>query len=412
MKHFRSVWILTIMVLVSGTAAAFAAPTTPVANISRMFAQVSSSASLAGPSMILIDRSSGEIVFQTDATSLRKPASILKLLSTSAAMQYLDPNYRYVTRVAKGLNPRSLVISGNLDPWMTGSYVQAKKYHRAWLQYLVNRSIADLEAEKATPLHTVSIEYSGLYSKNMGYLKRAFIAKGVTPIMKEISANRVVSASGAEIAFVTSPSVSEMVKFALTWSDNLLAERLARAASHAIGYQMNDAGVAQTIKRLLVDLNVDQSGLYIYDGSGLSKRNRVTAKLIAEFLLKIRGNEKFSAVYEGLPISGVSGTLDSRFIKTAPQAIGLVHAKTGTLDGTVSLAGYVESGSHEYVFVAIADHIRKGAAAADRARNTLDRLLGKITAPLEVATSTDSLVVVPTTFEPDVVPTTSGGHRD
>ena len=368
--------------MIVGVSSALATPAIPVADISRVFAQISSSPTLAGPSMILIDRTTGETVFQIDATSLRKPASILKLLSATAALEYLDPNYRYVTRIALGVNPRTLVISGNLDPWMTGSYFEATKYHRAWLQYLANRSIADLKS-KTTPLHAVSIQYSGLYSNDVGFLKRAFVAQGISAKFIEISATRIESVSGQEIASVTSPPVSEMVKFALTWSDNLLAERLARAASHSVGYPMDDAGVAQTIKKMLGDLQVNQSGLYIHDGSGLSKEDRVTAKLIADLLLKIRGDAKFAAVYEGLPVSGISGTLESRFINTAPQAVGLVHAKTGTLDGTVSLAGYVESGAHEYIFVAIADHIHKGQAATDQARNTLDRLLGKITAPLE-----------------------------
>lgn len=388
MKYLHRIALLTSLAMVFGASTAFAAPSTPVADISRIFAQISSSPALAGPSMILIDRTSGEIVFQKDATSLRKPASVLKLLSTSAALQYLDPNYRYVTRVSKGLNPRTLVISGNLDPWMTGSSLEASKNHRAWLPYLVNRSIADLKAEETTPLHNVSIEYSGLYSKDIAVLKHYYLAKGVKAKFKEIKSNQVDSVLGQEIATVSSPSIREMVKFALTWSDNLLAERLARAAAHAVGFSMNDTGVAETIKKLLDDLQVDQSGLYIHDGSGLSKQSRVTAKLIADLLLKIRGDEKFAAVYEGLPISGISGTLESRFINTAPQAVGLVHAKTGTLDGTVSLAGYVESGTHEYIFVAIADHIRKGQAATDQARNTLDRLLGKITAPLEMASFT------------------------
>ncbi len=268
---------------------------------------------------------------------------------------------------------------------MTGSYFEATKYHRAWLQYLVNRSVADLRAEETTPVHNVSIQYSGLYASDIQFLKRAFVAAGVAPKIHELSANVVDSVAGVEIAKVTSPPVSEMVKFALTWSDNLLAERLARAAAHSVGYPMDDAGVAQTIGKLLTDLQVDQSGLAIHDGSGLSKEDRVTAKLIADLLLKIRGDEKFAAVFQGLPVSGKTGTLESRYVTTAPQAVGLIHAKTGTLDGTVSLAGYVESGAHEYIFVAIADHIRKGTAAADQARNTIDRMLGKITAPLEIA---------------------------
>lgn len=385
MKYLRHIWLVTISAMLAGGSAAMAAPAISVADISRVFAQISASPSLAGPSMILIDRTSGEIVFQKDATSLRKPASILKLLSASAALEYLDPNYRYLTRVSKGVNPRTLVISGNLDPWMTDSYFEANKYHRAWLSYLVNRSIADLKSEERAPLRNISIQYSGLYSHDIALLKHEFVVKAINAKFKEIGASQVDSASGQEIATVASPPVSEMVKFALTWSDNLLAERLARAAAHAVGYPMDDSGVAETIKKLLGDLQVDQSGLYIHDGSGLSKQDRVTAKLIADLLVKIRGDQKFSALYEGLPISGISGTLESRYINTAPQAVGLVRAKTGTLDGTVSLAGYVESGTHEYIFVAIADHIHKGQAATDQARNTLDRLLGKITAPLEVA---------------------------
>lgn len=384
------------LALVLGVPSAMAAPVTPVADISRVFAQISSSASLAGPSIILIDRSSGEIVFETDATSPRKPASVLKLFSTSAVLQYLDPNYKYVTRVSKGLTPRTLVISGNLDPWMTNSYSEATKHHRAWLSYLVNRSIADLKAEEKSPLRNLFVKYSGLYSKDVSLLKHAFALKVAKVKFQEISSNQIESASGSEIATVTSPTISSMVKFALTWSDNLLAERLVRAASHAVGYPMNDVGVALTIKKLLTDLQVDQSGSYIHDGSGLSKRSRVSAKLVADLLLKIRGDEKFAAVYEGLPISGISGTLESRFINTAPQAVGLVHAKTGTLNGTVSLAGYVESGTREYIFVAIADQIRKGQTAADQARNTLDRLLGKIASPLEVMTTPIEVTATPT----------------
>ncbi len=384
MKYLRRLLVPLSLAFVLATPAAMATPTIPLAHIPRLFAQISSSASLAGPSMILIDRTTGEIVFQTDATSLRKPASVLKLLSTTATLQFLDPNYQYVTRVAKGLSSRSLVISGNLDPWMTDSYFEAKKYHRAWLSYLVNRSVAVLKAEAKSPLRSVSINYSGLYSKDVALLRHEFAAKSITATFHGVSAKQVQSISGPEIAFVKSPTISSMVKFALTWSDNLLAERLVRAASHAAGYPMNDTGVALTIKKMLADLQVDQSGLYIHDGSGLSHEDRVTVKLIADLLLKIRGNEKFAAVYEGLPVSGISGTLQSRFINTAPQAVGLVHAKTGTLDGTISLAGYVESGTREFIFVAIADHIRKGEAAANQARNTLDRLLGKITAPSEM----------------------------
>jgi PBP4 family serine-type D-alanyl-D-alanine carboxypeptidase len=140
--------------------------------------------------------------------------------------------------------------------------------------------------------------------------------------------------------------------------------------------------VAVTFHKVLTDFGIDPDKIEVSDGSGLSKQNRVTAKAIAELLIKIRNNPKYISIYEGLPVGGVSGTLQDRFLKTAPQAVGLVHAKTGTLSGTISLAGYVDSEDRQYIFVAIADRIPRRYSASERARDTLDRILGKIAAPI------------------------------
>jgi D-alanyl-D-alanine carboxypeptidase/D-alanyl-D-alanine-endopeptidase (penicillin-binding protein 4) len=82
-----------------------------------------------------------------------------------------------------------------------------------------------------------------------------------------------------------------------------------------------------------------------------------------------------------LPVAGISGTLNNRFITTAPSAVGLIRAKTGTLNGTATLAGYVQSTDREYVFVTLADEIAKGNAALNKARAAIDRVLGRIAAP-------------------------------
>jgi D-alanyl-D-alanine carboxypeptidase len=102
---------------------------------------------------------------------------------------------------------------------------------------------------------------------------------------------------------------------------------------------------------------------------------------MGELLYKIRKDEKYEHLYESLPISGVSGTLQDRFIKTAPTAVGLVRAKTGSLNGTATLAGYVQSTDREYVFVTLADDIARGNTALDKARAAIDRVLGRIAAP-------------------------------
>jgi PBP4 family serine-type D-alanyl-D-alanine carboxypeptidase len=172
-----------------------------------------------------------------------------------------------------------------------------------------------------------------------------------------------------------------MLNFALVWSDNVLSERIARLASNEAGNGLTEEGVEATFNELLYSFDLDASKVVVMDASGLSRKNRVTAKQVGELLIKIRDDEKYAPVVDGLPIGGISGTLQKRFVKTAPSAVGLVKAKTGTLNGTANLAGYVESGEHEYAFVIIADKLPRTYSAGERARAMVDRILGKIAAP-------------------------------
>jgi D-alanyl-D-alanine carboxypeptidase len=135
------------------------------------------------------------------------------------------------------------------------------------------------------------------------------------------------------------------------------------------------------LRDVLIGLQIDDSKLVVADASGLSRQNKITAKMMGEFLYKIRQDEKYALIYSGLPIGGISGTLRSRFLTTAPSAVGLVRAKTGTLNGTATLAGFVESLDREYIFVTLADEIPSGNTALKRAREAIDRVLGRIAAP-------------------------------
>ena len=96
---------------------------------------------------------------------------------------------------------------------------------------------------------------------------------------------------------------------------------------------------------------------------------------------KIKTEPKLKVIYDSLPISGESGTLIGRYHSTAPQAVGLVRAKTGSTRHTVSLAGFATSGEKEYVFVVIADGVGRTRRLQDAARSAIDRMLGTITKP-------------------------------
>lgn len=351
-------------------------------NVAATFERLTSGTALSNPSIVVIDPLTGAVVYEKSAYSPRKPASVLKIYSATAALTYMQPSQRFTTSAWVGVNEKSLVIQGSLDPWMSLSNSVAKKMGRTSIPRIEYNSLSALKEANPGSIRNSTIYYSDLYSQDVANIKAFFIKKGVHPVMKRVTSAEAADLSGEPILSSDSPELQEMLGFALTWSDNLLTERIARLASQAAGYPLNDAGVAQTFQDVLSGLGVESKGLVIKDASGLSRENRVTAKQVGDLLLKIRNDSRFAPLIGGLPVGGISGTLRHRFIDTAPQAIGLVRAKTGTLNGTANLAGYVEAGDREYVFVIIADKLKTSSRAEKFARSTVDRILGKIASPL------------------------------
>ena len=350
-------------------------------SVTSIFERLSSNAELANPSVFVIDEKTGEVVYEKNATSPRKPASVLKLLSATAAYTYLQPTQRFTTSAWIGEKAKSIVIQGSLDPWFSLNDVQAKKMGRTSLPRIEYNTLKALKKANSGSVRNSTIYYSNLYSQDVANLKKFYSKHGVNATMKRVNSQDAQSLSIEHILTSDSPELQEILSFTLTWSDNLLAERIARLASSAAGHSLDDAGVAQTFNEVLSNLGIETTHLVTQDASGLSKENRITAKQVALLLVKIRNDSKFAPIIGGLPVGGITGTLRNRFIETAPQAIGLIKAKTGTLSGTANLAGYVESGDREYAFVILADHLRRTNRAETRARDTVDRILGKIASP-------------------------------
>jgi PBP4 family serine-type D-alanyl-D-alanine carboxypeptidase len=173
-----------------------------------------------------------------------------------------------------------------------------------------------------------------------------------------------------------------MVKFAILWSDNQLADRLVREAARHENLPTDQPGLQKVVETSLRAYGISTEKLFIVDGAGLAKENMVTPRTIIQVLMTVRNNPNFQAIYEGLPVSGQTGTLKNRFLTTGTNAVGLVRAKTGWLNSVVSLAGYVTVGKNEYVFAIIADHITPGFKYRNRARETIYSLLGTIATPL------------------------------
>lgn len=350
-------------------------------SIPPVFEELMKNPTLANPAMVVIDGSTGAVVYQHNAFSQRKPASVMKILSAGATIEYLDLNSSFNTTISINSDEKVIVIRGSLDPWISLDHTVGRKMHRASLPYMGFSTLSAIKEVNGGSLKNYKVIYSNLYSQDVANLKAFWAKRSFKPVMKAVSDDEAFLVQGDLIASENSPTVAEILDWTLLWSDNLLAERLARLSAQAAGYSLNDKGVDRVFRLLLNHFEIDSSKLVVVDASGLSKQNRITAQLMAELLYKMRHEEKFAPVYEFLPVGGVSGTLRNRFITTAPSAVGLIRAKTGTLNGTATLAGFVQSTDREYVFVLLADEIAKGNTALNKARAAIDRVLGRIAAP-------------------------------
>jgi len=79
--------------------------------------------------------------------------------------------------------------------------------------------------------------------------------------------------------------------------------------------------------------------VFVDDGSGLSKNNRISAKLITDLLLYAKNQPWFDKYLPTLAVAGTDGTLRHR-MRNSP-ATGKVRAKTGYINGVSALSGYV-----------------------------------------------------------------------
>ena len=354
--------------------------------VPKKFLKQAVSKSLADPAILVIDPTDQGELHGNRPDSPSIPASVLKILTSFTALTYLGGSKQFVTSAHTMESSTSLVIIGQKDPWLTMYRSVSAKYGPAYAPDLILKNLPKDDLNEGKRIKR-EIFYSGLYPSDLA---------GLTAILKERNVRLTftpVTKSQAELlAFeqtyqILSPSVNEMVKFAVLFSDNRLSQRLAEHAALAHGYKKNVKGLQQTFQDALLSKTIGIDGLVIKDGSGLSKENRVTARTVVSLLTAIRNLPEYAAIYEGLPKSGKTGTLKTRYKKTAPEAVGLIRAKTGWVNGTVSLAGYITAGEKELVFAVLADRIPRYYSATERARSSIDRMVASLAAPKLETTS-------------------------
>lgn len=334
---------------------------------------------LADPGVILIDRASGEVIYESGSTKPRTPASVLKLTSAAAIAMTLDANTVFKTAIYKTEKRGVFVIWGENDPWITSNAKYRDANKRAYMPKLIKAAFASDKKLKKITLIYKGVNNSDIYYAKKALKRRASVA--YKPLSKDIEVESLITEKLSE---VESPPLSKMIRFALLYSDNVLSQRLVMLATGRNGYPLTKTGLNDMVTEKLTLLGVDTTGMNLVDGSGLGGSNRISAVTVSQLLLKIRSEPQLKVVYDSLPVGGESGTLIGRYHTTAPQAVGIVKAKTGSTRHTVSLAGYTSSGEKEYIFVVIADGVGRTKRLQNAARSAIDRMLGTITKPVVI----------------------------
>ena len=136
-------------------------------------------------------------------------------------------------------------------------------------------------------------------------------------------------------------------------SDNLYAEALFYHTALSIARPATQKNARTAVRQLIQRLGFDPAQFTVADGSGLSLYNYVSPELLTAFLRYAWQNDRIRRHLEpSLPIAGIDGTLKDR-MKNTP-AYRKVRAKTGTLTGISSLAGYATaSNGHQLAFAII-----------------------------------------------------------
>jgi len=152
-------------------------------------------------------------------------------------------------------------------------------------------------------------------------------------------------------------------------SQNLHAEMLLRTLGAELrGYGSNETGI-EAIRAFLVDARIDNENIRLYDGCGLSRENFLTPRFQTALLEFILRRPYFELFFNTLAVSGTDGTLRNRLSSNSVK--GSIHAKTGTLNGVVTLSGYIATQSEKNLVFSI---FANRATATETVTKTIDEI--------------------------------------
>ena len=340
---------------------------------------------LVGLHAQVMNPATNEVLFDVQGDVPAQTASVMKLLTATAALQVLGPNFRVQTKVYADLdNPGHIVIVGAGDPTLSRA--------RAGVQsvYKDAPKLADLAVQindwaRSTPITNITLDstyFEAEYwdtdnpdsERTIGYQSivtalqvdgdRANPTAQTSPrsldpvnaagialkkAIGRLAASATLTQGQAgenllEIASVRSQPISKWIEHMLRVSDNTEAEFLARLVTKQLGYDGSRDWVEDSLKEALTRAGLNTQDLQLRDGSGSNEWNRVPATFINALLKKVLNEDgDLGIIKRALPIAAETGSLANRFKGDNIDAAGKIFAKTGWTKSEYSLAGIIKA---------------------------------------------------------------------
>ncbi|MDE0771344.1 MAG: D-alanyl-D-alanine carboxypeptidase/D-alanyl-D-alanine-endopeptidase [Salibacteraceae bacterium] len=158
-----------------------------------------------------------------------------------------------------------------------------------------------------------------------------------------------------------SPYLAEIVTLTNKYSINLYAEHLAIWLNENRGEKLTVELGAQSVKEGIRKMGIDTKGMFLVDGSGLSRFNAVSANHLVEVLNYMTKSENASVFIKSLSVAGESGTLNRMFAGSPVK--GKIKAKSGYMERVRSYAGYIETLQGEKLTFCILVNNYEGSAS-------------------------------------------------
>ncbi len=388
--------------VLSARAAAPATTSLPAAVFqARLLDSLSSTATASkylGPALsgLVIDRETGQTVWSSNLGSARLPASTQKVITAYTVLRSLPLSTQFVTTVnLEGPQSRTIYLRGGGDPSLGPLRFKALAENTARDLLARGLTSARLQVDDtALPPASLANGWKTSYLAGDVQYVRGLTLYGYRGADGTLAAGKVFAAhltklgittklvgravtpsSSLRVATSASAPVSQLLAVMLSESNNDYAEYLSRHAARAGGKPATFAGAAAQQRSVLASAGVPLSGFASYDGSGLSRSDRMPVATMAAVLNRLLTNDTYRDVafgYGAMPRAGQTGTLRSRFA-TPYQACarGRVLAKTGTLNGVVGLAGLAKgSDQRDRIFVLL----NNGSSDTSKVRSAIDTM--------------------------------------